>query len=344
MRRGSLLALSLALIAPGLTGCGLFGDSTTLEDALETMPDTATRVTFFDRAAASDRLDLGSLDADSSDDELNTYIDKSLDLPWSTELDRYVALTLNAPFSALDIEWEAVGYDADGFGRVWKMDEDLDLDKVIDQLVDLGYEEEGSGDAHTLTIDIADIGEDEQYLAALTTMAIVPDENLIVSGPLTSTVLSAVADDKDSLIDGESFEDLVDSTDDVELADLTRKDSVCSFGNAPLSAEQIEASGVTDLASPDQAGFFVHGDDGAATSVMLFDSDGAADDAAEERETYLTDGTSPFSGQPYTEIADYDVEADGKQVRIDVDPENPKAIPGMIQRSDYPSICTPGDA
>ena len=37
----------------------------------------------------------------------------------------------DAPFTAQDIEWEVAGYDADnGFGQVWRMDDDLDLDDV----------------------------------------------------------------------------------------------------------------------------------------------------------------------------------------------------------------------
>ena len=53
----------------------------------------------------------------------------------------------DAPFSAQDVEWEIVGYDGDdGFGRVWKMNDDLDLDDVADELVDAGLRGGGSGD------------------------------------------------------------------------------------------------------------------------------------------------------------------------------------------------------
>jgi hypothetical protein len=153
-------------------------------------------------------------------------------------------------------------------------------------------------------------------------------------------VLSVVADDQDSLVDSGSFEDLVDSTDDVEVADLSRQDAVCDFGDLRATPEQVEATGVAELARPDQTGFFVH-DDGETRSVMVFGDADDAEGAAGEREDLLAEGTSPISGVPYSEFGDFDVEVGGDQVRIDIDYADPKDISAVITRRDYPSVCAP---
>ena len=241
MRRSLVPVLTLALVGTSLTGCGLFGGSSRLDDALEVVPGSSSRVIFFDRAAAIERLDVDEIDADSSEDEIDEYVDAVLELPWSTELDRYLLTMLeDAPFTAQDVDWEVSAYDIDdGFGRVWRMNDDLDLDDVVDDLKDLGFEEEGSDDdAHTLRIDLEDLGDEQPYLTPLLNVTIVPDEHLIITGPQADNVAEVVADDADSAVDTDAFEDLIDSTDDVELADLARDDMACSLGFTRLSPEQ----------------------------------------------------------------------------------------------------------
>ena len=117
-------------------------------------------------------------------------------------------------FSAQDVEWEVVGYEGDDFGRVWRMNGDLDLDDVADELVDSGFEEE-SGEGRTLSIDVQDIAAEEQYLIAMQNVTLLPDEHLIVTGPLADDVLDVIDDDADSAVDTDAFEDLVDGTDEV---------------------------------------------------------------------------------------------------------------------------------
>ena len=344
MRRSLVPVLTLVLVGGSLTGCGLFGGSSSLDDALEVVPGSASRVIFFDRAAAMERLDVDDIDADASEEEIDEYIDAVLELPWSTELDRYLITMLDgAPFTAQDIDWEVTSYDNDsGFGRVMRMNDDLDLDDVVDDLKELGYEEEGSDDdAHTLRVDLEDVGEDQSYLTPLLDVTVVPDEHLMITGPLADDVADVVADDADSAVDNDAFEDLIDSTDDVELADLARGDQACSMGLDRLTPEQLEASGIDELGHPDEVGFFVHGDEADARSVLQFDSDEAAEDDAQAREEFLEDGTSPVAGVPYSEFGDWEIEADGDQVRIDIDYDDPRDIRAVVSRGDYLSVCFP---
>jgi hypothetical protein len=278
MQRGALLALPMMLVIVSLTGCALFNRSSTLDDALETMPDYVTRVVFVDHGAVSEGLD----------------VDRA-------------PLPEDVPFSADDVEWEVTGSDGEGFGRVWKIDDDIDLDDV-DEVV---------------------------------TFAVVPDAHLVVAGPLTDGVLSVVDDDHDSLVDSGSFDDLVDSTDDVEVADLSRADAVCSLGDSRLPPDQLAASDAAGLTRPHEAGFFVHGDDGRVRSVLRFGDSDKAEEAADEREELLADGTSPVSGVPYSEFGSYEVEADDEQVRIDIEYDEPTDVSAVLARRDYPSICLP---
>jgi hypothetical protein len=341
MRRSLVPGLAVVLVVPALTGCGLFGGSSSLDDALEVMPGTASRVIFFDRASAAERLDLEELDADPSDEELESYIDDTQELPYFTELDRSLIQMLEtAPFSAQDVEWEVVGYESDGFGRVWRMNDDLDLDDVADELVDSGFEEE-SGEGRTLSIDLHDIAAEEQYLVAMQNITLLPDDHLIVTGPLANDVLDVINDDADSAVDTDAFEDLVDGTDDVEFADLARDDLACSFGTSRLAPEQQAASGIGELGHPEEVGFFVYGDEPEARSVLKFDSDEAAEDDAEAREEYLDEASSPVSGVPYSEFGDWEIEADGDQVRIDITYDDAKDVPAVVTRGDYLSVCAP---
>ena len=344
MQRGALLALPLLLAATGLTGCGLLDGSSSLDDALESMPGTITRVTFFDRAAATERVGLDDLDTDTSDEDFDAYVEKAQDLPWRSELDLHLLQMLEAaPFSAQDVEWEAVGYDAEGaFGRVWKMNDDLDLEEVVDGLVDLGFEEDGSGDSTTLTIGTDEIDPAKAaYLVLLQNLVVVPDEHLMITGPLAAEMADVVADDAESAVDTDAFEDLIDSTDDVEVADLARNDAVCSLGSSRVSPEQLDATGVAELGRPDKTAFLVHGDEGDTRSVLVFGDEDAAEDDAGAREEFLAEGTSPISGVPYSEFGDFEVEPDGEQVRIDIEYDDPRDISAVLTRGDYPSVCVP---
>ena len=341
MRRPLLLpSLCLALIGSSLTGCGLFGGSSHLEDALEVVPASVSSVRFFDRAAAMERLDVKELDADASDEEIDEYVEASQTFPSYTALDQYLLPMLeHAPFSAQDVDWEVDGSDADnGFGRVWKMDDDLDLDDVIDELEDSGYDAEDVDDGTRLSIELGEIDDDEQYLVALQTVTILPGDHLMVTGPLADDFLEAIADDADSAVDKDTFEDLVDSTDDAEFAALARDDLPCRSMNA--TPEQADA--FDSLGRPEQTGFFVHGDDGDARSVLLFGDDDAADDDAKARGEYLAEGVNAMSGEPFDEYADWEVEADGERVHVDLEFDEPRILLAVIQSGDYTSFSACG--
>lgn len=316
MPRGALLALPLLLTATSLSGCGLLDGSSHLEDALEVMPASMDRVVFFDRAAAVDRLDLGDIDADSSQEEIDAYLEEARGLPWRTELDLHLVPMLDdAPFTALDVEWEIVGYDGAGsFGRVWRMTDDVDLDQVRDDL--------------NPAVD----------LPGFPNLTVLPDEQLIISGQLTVDVLDAIDDDIESLVDTGFFDDLVDSTDDVEVADLAAGDQTCTQGGRPIDDE---LGLMADLGDPESRAFFVHGDDGDTRSVLQFGTESEAEADAEARGAFLAVSISPISGVPYSEFGEWEIETDDAQVRVDIDYDEPMSVSAAVSRGDYFSVCPP---
>ncbi len=281
-----------------------------------------------------------AVDTDAFEDLIDSTDDVQ-ELPYFTELDSSLVQMLEtAPFSAQDVDWEVSAYEGDdGFGRVWRMNDDLDLDDVADELVDAGFEEV-SGEGRSLTIDLQEIATDERYLISMQTVTLLPDDHLIVTGPLADDVLDVIADDADSAVDDDTFEDLVDSTDDVEVAQMARDDKACQEVDR-LSPEQLEASGIDELGHPEETGFFVHGDEGDVRSVLLFDDEDAAEEDAEAREEFLADGSSPVSGVPYEEFADWEIDTDGEQERIDLDYDEPEVVSAVIARGDFVSVCPP---
>ena len=155
-------------------------------------------------------------------------------------------------------------------------------------------------------------------------------------------MLDVVADDADSAVDTDAFEDLVDSTDDVEVADLARDDMACSRSAERLSPEQLEASGIDELGHPEETGFFVHGDEGDTRSVLQFERRrcGRGRRRRPARSSSPTaPRRSPASRTPSS--ASWEIETDGEQVRIDIDYDDPEDVSAVISRGDYLSVCPP---
>jgi len=121
------------------------------------------------------------------------------------------ALLADTGLDATDVVWEAVATAADGSARVWKTVDDLDFDAVAARLAGAGHERSGAADRPTFT-------------AGSATLALVPDEELVVSGSDVDALLAVVTDDADSLADAGSLGDLLDHAGDqdaLEYAALT---------------------------------------------------------------------------------------------------------------------------
>lgn len=226
-----ITGLVAVLACAPLSGCALLDGSSRVEEALEYLPAGATTVTFVDRAALAER--------GAGPDEA-----------YATELARWSSAMQRAAFGEDDVEWEATATSDGTVGRVWKMTEGLDFDAVAADLEDAGYRRSGPEDRPTFTADPAAADPDGlvggRYPAVLLTLALVPDEEVIVSGADVSALLDAVEDDADSLADSGAFGDLLEQAEDqdaLEYAALTL-DAPCAAEGAALyvaSEEPVRA-------------------------------------------------------------------------------------------------------
>jgi hypothetical protein len=322
MRNLGRLALSTALLGTSLSGCALLDGSSRLEEALEYLPADATTVTFVDRAALAERV---------GDGEPETA--------YGTELSRWSAVMEDAAFDDSDVEWEAIA-NGDGLARVWKMSDDLDFDAVAADLEDAGFERSGSADRPVFTADLADADETGliggRYPAApLLSLALVPDEELIVSGSEVSALLDVVTDHTDSLADAGSFGDLVDEADDqdaLEYAGLSVAPACGGTGRlSPEQATQLYEG----LLSPDAMALFATPED--VTGVRLFPDKKEATADAEGLTTYL-DERADVTGFD----ADLDVTAHDRAVLAQAGPDDRRIMAQAWSQVDGPFACTLG--
>ena len=320
MRTLGRLALLTAVAGTSLSGCALLDGSSRLEEALEYLPADATTVTFVDRAAIADRVGDGKPET-----------------AYGTELARWSAVMGDAAFDDSDVEWEAVA-NGDGLGRVWKMSDDLDFDAVAADLEDAGFERSGASDRPVFTADLADADQTGliggRYPAApLLTVALVPDEELIVSGSEVSALLDVVTDDTDSLADAGSFGDLVDEAEDqdgLEYAALTIEPTC---GRSPRLSPEQAAQQYEGLLSPDGLALFATADE--VTGVRRFAEDKEATADARGLTTYLDEraGITGFD-------ADVDVEAHDRAVLAQAGPDDRQVMAQAWLQADGPFACT----
>lgn len=327
------------LVSTGLTGCGLLDGSSRLEEALEYLPADATAVTFVDRAAVAERLDLDDIETGASEDDLERWSRKQAEEGYGTELAQWTIAMQDAAFSEFDVEWEATATAEDELVRVWKLDDDLDFDEVADDLADAGYERSGDKDAPVFQAELSAAGTSglfgDRYPGFLLRIALVPDEHVMITGNV-ETGLDVVADDEDSLADEGSFEDLAGAAPDqdgLEYAAMT-VDPRC--GGLRLTPEQVEAT-LGDLGHPDDGiAYFARPDD-RLTVVRLFEDHDAAADDADGLDSYLED-VAPQTGLD----VDFDVEQDDDTVTVEADFDDRHQVTTAWQRAEGPFACSPG--
>jgi len=297
-------AATLGLLGSTLTGCGLLDGSSRLEKALEYLPAGTRTVQFVDRAEVADRLDLDDLATGASEDDVRRWVEASRNEAYGTELAQWLAPMQAAAFSDFDVEWEVVGTGDGGLTRIWRMSDDLDFDKVAADLEDAGYERSGSKDRPVFHADLGDTEDGlvgGRYPIPPLDIALVPGEELVVTGTEIDAVLDAVDDDADSLADEGSFGDLLDQADhqdDLEYAGMSL-DLPC----APPDVPDAKGEGLA---------LFVPSDE-TVRVVRTFDTDEAAKADAASLGDELTE---------FEQLAGVDappeVTTDGPVVRIEM--------------------------
>lgn len=318
LRGRSVVITALVAASSGLGGCGLLDGSSRAQDALEHLPADATMVTFTDRTAIAGRLGLDDLRTGASESDLTRWVDARTDEGYATELSNWVAVMQDASFSDFDVEWEARAHNDHGLVRVWKLRDDVDFDAVATDLQDAGYERSKDGDAEVFTADLGDTDSNGiiggRYPSILLSLALVPDEHLVISGNI-ETGLAVTRDDEDSLADEGSFNDLLDlapDEDGLEFAGMNIATGCAIDGTAVFAADE----------------------DDPVTGLRLFPNDDAAANDADTLGDFL-ETVAPNIGLD----VDFTVEQDGEAVRADADFADRRSVVAAWLQADGPFSC-----
>lgn len=309
----------------------LDGSGGGVEEAIEVLPADTTNFTYVNRDAWAERKGVDDIEHDYSEADFERFAEAAEGSSVGTPLAPYVRVMEDAGFSEFDVDWHVTGSardgeDTSGVWNVYRMDDDLDLGKVVDSMVDAGWSKDDLDGNPRLTVDLADadeVGVAGGYpVAPLMDVTFVEDEHLMIVSPDPEPVLDVVDGDAESLADDDTVDELIGQVDDVELADVRLGEDACwtRFGSQSSLEQQAQAQAQSDmgeLGAPEATGYFqeADGDDAVSVGVLLFSSDDAASDDAEAREKWLEDGTDPITATPISDHLDLDsVESDGSSV------------------------------
>lgn len=174
--------VALVTVFAGLVASRVFHHDSRVESALQTLPSQTLIANFTDWAAVRDELG-PSVSSRSSERARAAVFDKAYDRDYSTTsllgvFDQDMASTYG--WTVLDSEWEMYGQSRAGAVEVLRMPDGFDFAAADGTLTKLGY---AAPDDHQVRL------ADDQTLAGiangltpqLTAVALLPDENLIVT-------------------------------------------------------------------------------------------------------------------------------------------------------------------
>ncbi|WP_323793092.1 hypothetical protein [Nocardioides sp.] len=325
-------AAAVAVVATTISLVGVGGDRSTapqvvsptgggagFAEALALLPADTSDLYFNDQAAAAGRLGLEASSVAEYNAELLDYVladdgDGAPDPgglfgPTTAYFERMAEL----PFNEYGVRWSLEGTSGDAFTyfTVYKMKPDVDLDAIVDDLVAAGLEEQellGRRRAFTESVTSV-VGPDQTigdgYPIEFLDVTIDPEADLVILGRLSERILQVLDGELESAATAGTFDLLVGSIEDVEVASLSTE--------ALCGRKSIVPAG---LRKPAQAGHLVHGDDAALAARLVFaDADTAAADL-EARTAYLAGGPIGKDEEPLETYGTYDLTRDGRVVDV----------------------------
>lgn len=362
MRRLSLLVVASVVVVAAVVVIAILVWPSSSDDpvdhALAVMPADATTMTFTDAAATRQRLGHDDLTSESSSDEIEIFLSDSIDVPWGTSsLGAYYVQMDGWSWNFLDVEWEAAHVSEDVSATAFKLRDDIDMDAVQAEFADRGYEESDVDGYPAYSLDLSDLSADEAPIVSLLNVIVIPDEQLLLTGPDAEALIDPATGETDSLVDSELAGDLVGEVESPEYLQLSLGASSCvealaalGTGSTPESMEELagalaETPGYGDLQpiAGHVAGIAVpDGEPVAQAAAAYADDDSAAADVG-PREEFVADGMSVVTGQPYSELVSAEVESDGSMVTYDLGGgDTTLQLPRMLQSRDLPwAVCPP---
>ncbi|KQY64109.1 hypothetical protein [Nocardioides sp. Root140] len=346
----------LAVVGGGVLAVVLLTGSGGVDAALEVLPADTTNLTYVDRDGFAERAGVDDIGHDASEKDLDRYFEATRDSAAATPLSRYLVPMKDAAINEFDVDWYVVGRNNDdGYGNVYRLDDDVDFGDLGDDLEDAGYDKDEVSGHPRYTADMAVVDTATgmiggRYPQDLRDVTLLEDEHLMVATGSPEEFIEVIDGDADSLSDSDDVADLLDQADSPEFAEISVGDGVrCGPGlGRNLPPEQLEQaareSGTDGLGHPEATGIFVvaDGDDATAVSALVFGSGEDAEDDADARKDWLEHGTDPFSLRPNTDYFDLDsVSADGSVVVVEGDYENGAATAvQMAAQGSGPGACS----
>lgn len=303
----SAAALGLLLVRP------LFS-STPVAEGVGVLPSSVVRVSWTDWSRVSAEADGGALDAESSAQDVEAFLDRAFDLDLagtSALVTSFPGLQENFGITPAEAEWEVYGQADDGSVALLRFGDDVDLAEVEGRLEELGYEppSDGSGQGGTWVGEVDQIAGLPGPLTQLQeNLAVLEDEGILVMADdpaFVEQAVAAVRGEDEQLAQVEGVEAMLDELEDPVTATVWVGDYACeelAMSQADRSdveeADRLvdEAGGVNPLTglafaeSPDEGLQFVFG----------FDSDEDASQDLQPR-TDLASGAAPGQGGTFPE-------------------------------------------
>ncbi|RIK17058.1 MAG: hypothetical protein DCC50_02920 [Acidobacteria bacterium] len=303
----------LAVVAVAMRSAG---EPEGLPRALEVAPAQTTQITYVNRDAWAERVGVEGIEGDASEEERLRYLQESDAGAVSTPLAAFAAGAQDAPFGELDVDWWMSGVDGAGVAwEVYRLDDDVDLGDVADELAGAGYARADLRGHDRLTIE--DAGEDPGALGQawppqMQDLTLLEDEHLVVVGASPEQVVDVVDGDADAASGSEGFEQLTQGLSGAEFAVLRGGVADCT---ATGHLQQSAAGRLETVAR------------------LVLASHEAAQQDAQARQTWLRQGQDPVSRQPMQELFDPEsVEADGHVVTVRGTFKEPRTGPEMAMR------------
>ena len=321
--------VALALLAAAVTAGVRWWrdrDTTAFEQATSYAPADAERLSWTDWAAV--RRQVGAdLDADSSADELQSFLDDAFD----QDLSSSSALVQSAPvlqarfgFSPASADWELFSQSSKGAVVIVGLSDDGDVDDVADDLEDAGFTRPESDDGvwtggDTLLPEIGDnLTPELQYVA------LDADDGLVLTSDRAGYLQQVMDDLGDSDVSA-PLRSVVEASGEPLSAAAYDGDRACSAlamsqadSDDQATADRlVEDAGTVD---PMRAFAMSAQPGGAVRVVMAFASDGQARTNATSR-AVLAAGPAPGQGGDFSDrFSVASVTAEGDLVTLALEP------------------------
>ena len=341
MTRTRLGLLSIALLASTLAACdgseetSAEGPDSTLLQALDAAPSTATHVSFGDTDRWRARHGVSS----ASPDGLTRALTKGRTASTQGRWWQGINVESSTGWGVQDTAWNATVTTPEGTYEMYRFRDSVDMAKVGPGLVKEGYTDKGKGVFTTSiaqTQDSSGLPRASYFLG--TAVRVDTGRRLLLTRMAGEAPTLPAADA--TLASTSAASRLVNNVGDVDYADIALGDEACSAPErlTPAAAQALHL----DRFKPIDAKVVAATDDTAGVVRTSYDSDATAAADLKPRRDALA-GQSITTREPYAKLLSATVAQDGPRLGYTLKPRDQQTLSSMVQRRDEPwAVCPIG--